>query len=369
MANSRQIFISTVLCLAFLCGRGAAQSLTAVSDTVTQPDGSVFNGIVKITWTGGSGSSVAPTTSSARVYGGLISVLLVPTTTVAPCAYYTVTFTSNDGQTTWTQLWYVPLSTATLTISQVLTVSSGCASSGGGGAGGGSGGGSGGTITLPIPISDVTGLSAALAAKPNMGVSYNNSTTAWIDGSGNIGSIPGNATDCVHVNGTSGPCGSSGTSSVSAVFVDAEVPSGTLNGSNLTFSLSQAPSPTTSLELFRNGVLMEAGLDFSLSANAVTFSAFSTPQANDVLLAYYRVAGSTPTVTFADGEIPVGTINGTNTAFTLAYTPVSGSSLRLYKNGVLQEASFDYTLSSTTITFINGSQPNPGDDLLAYYRH
>src|SRR5271167_2781290 len=137
MVNSRQLLISSVLCLAFLCGRGAAQSLTAVSDTVTQPDGSVFNGIVKITWTGGSGSSVAPTTSSARVYGGLISVLLVPTTTVAPCAYYTVTFTSNDGQTTWTQLWYVPLSTATLTISQVLTVSSGCASSGGGGAGGG----------------------------------------------------------------------------------------------------------------------------------------------------------------------------------------------------------------------------------------
>src|SRR5277367_553443 len=179
MVNLRQLLISSVLCLAFLSGRGVAQTLTAISDTVTQPNGSVFNGIVEITWTGGSGGSVSPTTSSARVYGGLMSVLLVPTTTVSPCAYYTASFTSNDGTSRWVQLWYVPPSTATLTIAQVLTVSSGCTSSGG--PGGGSGGGSGGTLSVPIPISDVTGLSAALAAKPNMGSSYNNSTTAWID--------------------------------------------------------------------------------------------------------------------------------------------------------------------------------------------
>ena len=205
MVNVRQLLISFVLCLAFLSGPGRTQSLTAISDTVTKPDGSVFNGIVKITWTGGSGSSVAPTTSSARVYAGLISVLLVPTTTVSPCAYYTVAFTSNDGQTTWTQLWYVPLATATLTIAEVLTVSTACTTSSGGGGGTG-GGGSGSTVAVPIPISDVSGLSVALAAKTNMGASYNPSTTAWIDSSGNIGSIPGNSTDCVKVNGTSGPC-------------------------------------------------------------------------------------------------------------------------------------------------------------------
>ncbi len=367
MVNLRQLLFSSVLCLAFLNGLGKAQSLTAISDTVTQPNGSVFNGIVKVTWTGGSGSSVAPTTSSARVYAGLISLLLVPTTTVSPCAFYTVTFTSNDGQTTWTQLWYVPLSTATLTIAEVLTVSSGCTTSTGGGSGGGTGGGSGGTVTVPIPISDVSGLSVALAAKPNMGTSYNPSTTAWIDSSGNIGSIPGNPTDCVKVNGTSGPCGSS--SSLGVAFVDAEVPSGTLNGTNLTFNLSQTPSPATSLELFRNGVLMDAGLDFSLSANTVTFSAIATPQPNDVMLAYYRIAGSSSGVTFVDGEIPAGTINGINTAFTLANTPANASALRLYKNGVLLESSLDYNLLGSTITFINGALPNPGDTLVAYYRH
>ncbi|MGA7412270.1 MAG: hypothetical protein WBW33_17465 [Bryobacteraceae bacterium] len=366
MVNSRQLLIISVLCLAFLSGPGRAQSLTAISDTVTQPNGSVFNGIVKITWTGGSGSSVAPTTASARVYAGLISVLLVPTTTVSPCAYYVVAFTSNDGKTTWTQLWYVPMSISTLTIAQVLTVSSACTGSSGGGGGTG-GGGNGGTVAVPIPISDVSGLSVVLAAKPSMGAIYNRSTTAWIDSSGNIGSIPGNATDCVKVNGTSGPCGNG--SSNGAAFIDAEVPSGTLNGSNLIFNLSQTPSPATSLELFRNGVLMNAGLDFSLSTNIVTFTAIATPQTNDVLLAYYRIAGSSSSVAFVDGEIPSGSVTGTNTAFTLAYPPVSGSALRLYKNGVLLEASLDYTVSSAAITFINGAQPNPGDTLLAYYRH
>jgi hypothetical protein len=139
---------------------------------------------------------------------------------------------------TWIQLWYVPLSTATLTIAQVLAVSSACTTSSGGGGGTG-GGGSGGTVAVPIPISDVSGLRLALAAKPNIGTSYNRSTAAWIDSSGNIGSIPGNPTDCVKVNGTSGPYGSG--SSASVAFVDAEVPSGTLNGANLTFSLSLTP--------------------------------------------------------------------------------------------------------------------------------
>ena len=212
----------------------------------------------------------------------------------------------------------------------------------------------------------MSGLSVALAAKTNMGTSYSPSPTAWIDTSGNIGSIPGNPTDCVKVNGTSGPC-SSGSSG--SAFVDAEVPSGAMNGTNMTFNLAQTPSPAASLELFRNGVLMDTGLDFSLSANTVTFSAIATPQSNDVLLAYYRIAGSGSSVTFVDGENPSGTMDGINTAFTLANSPVSGSALRLYKNGILLTASSDYTLAGAAVTFINSAQPNPGDILLAYYRH
>lgn len=52
------------------------------------------------------------------------------------------------------------------------------------------------------------------------------------------------------------------------------------------------------------------------------------------------------------GEIPTGTVNGSNTVFTLAFTPVPKSP-RLHLNGLLQRhgASYDYTISGNTITF------------------
>ena len=56
---------------------------------------------------------------------------------------------------------------------------------------------------------------------------------------------------------------------------------------------------------------------------------------------------------FVDKEIPSGSINGSNTAFTLANTPVVGSE-HVYLNGVLQEsgAGNDYTISGTAITML-----------------
>jgi hypothetical protein len=360
MVNSRHFLVSSILCLAFLGGDATAQALTAVSDTVTKPNGDLFNGIVQIRWTGGSGGSIAPTTSSARAYNGLLSVLLVPTTTISPCAYYYVTFTTDDGQTRWTQLWYVPPSNVTLTINQVTKISSGCTP-------GGDSGGDSGTVTLPIQMTDVTGLTAALAGKPNKSSTYSAGHAAVVDGAGNLSTAAGSSGDCVHVDGSTGPCGS-GSGSLNVAFVDGETPSGTLDGTNLTFTLSQAPSPITSFELFHNGILMQAGEDFSLSASTITFFEEAIPRANDTLLAYYRVAGTTPAVTFVDGEIPSGALDGANISFNLASAPTSGSVLRLYKNGVLLQASLDYTLSGTAITFINSAQPNSGDTLLAYYR-
>lgn len=71
-------------------------------------------------------------------------------------------------------------------------------------------------------------------------------------------------------------------------------------------------------------------------------------------------------VSLVTRETPTGTINGSNTAFTLADTPSSGSE-RVYLNGVLQNqgASNDYTISGNTITFITA--PLTGDILLVDY--
>jgi hypothetical protein len=65
-------------------------------------------------------------------------------------------------------------------------------------------------------------------------------------------------------------------------------------------------------------------------------------------------------------ETPGGTINGTNTAFTLANTP-QVSSVQLYQNGQLLDAGSgnDYTISGTAITMLFA--PLTGDKLRAYY--
>lgn len=70
---------------------------------------------------------------------------------------------------------------------------------------------------------------------------------------------------------------------------------------------------------------------------------------------------------FVDKEIPSGSINGSNTAFTLANTPVAGSE-HLYLNGQLQEsgAGNDYTISGANITLL--TTPLTGEKLRVSYR-
>jgi hypothetical protein len=111
-----------------------------------------------------------------------------------------------------------------------------------------------------------------------------------IDSTGLLEGVSGNVSDCVHVDGSSGPCGTGGSGTAGPNFTDAEVPAGLVNGSNVSFTLSAVPIPTTSVALYRNGVLQKAGLDYTLSGNTIQFLPGSTPQTGDTLLASYRVS-------------------------------------------------------------------------------
>lgn len=55
---------------------------------------------------------------------------------------------------------------------------------------------------------------------------------------------------------------------------------------------------------------------------------------------------------FISQETPTGSINGSNKAFTLAYTPLPATSLRVYFNGQRQTLTSDYTLSGDALTLI-----------------
>lgn len=75
-------------------------------------------------------------------------------------------------------------------------------------------------------------------------------------------------------------------------------------------------------------------------------------------------AGAAPTFY---QEVPSGTVNGSNTSFTLAHTPTSAASVILFENGIgqTQGAGADYTISSGTITYLTA--PPTGSILLAQY--
>lgn len=89
------------------------------------------------------------------------------------------------------------------------------------------------------------------------------------------------------------------------------------------------------------------------------------------------IALPTSSASFVDGEVPTGSIDGTNKTFGLAGTPVAGS-LRLYFNGIRlaqcdparPNAQCDYDLAGSQVTFKSGV-PFPSratDILLADYR-
>ncbi len=327
----------------------AQSTLTQIQDTVTNADGSPFNGTVVITWNGstGSNSGTTPLSTSAHIYNGALSVLLVPTTTASSVSFYQVVYYSNSGVVMWSESWQVPPSSTPLALSAVRTSSTGTSGGTGGGStsgGGTSGGGtsSGGQYaTLPISISQITSLSADLASI--------NAAIAALQ---------------VQVNS-----GSGSSVGVNASFVDGDAISGTLNGNNTTFTISQVPIGG-SLAIYRNGLLQTAGVDYTLAGTTVTFMPNSVPRSTDIMSAYYRVAGPPTAAVFVDSEVPAGTIDGNNLSFTLANTPTPATSLKLYKNGVLLNLGVDYTLSSTNVTFASTSvTPQVGDTLIASYRH
>jgi hypothetical protein len=66
-------------------------------------------------------------------------------------------------------------------------------------------------------------------------------------------------------------------------------PSGTIDGNNLVFTLSSAPNPSTSLKLYKNGLMLSQNADYTIGGTTITFSGqATTAQVGDLLVASYR---------------------------------------------------------------------------------
>lgn len=260
-------------------GAMAAPPLTTIQDLLYKADGTRFNGTLTIAWNSfqaPDNSSIVMQTITVKVIDGNLRVQLVPTTASAPAASYSVTYNS-DGRVQFQETWQVPTSGTPLHVRDVrVAVATTTTSTAGGST-------AAADTTTPVTEADVVGLIADLGARPLKGPAFAAGRTAMVDATGMLAAVTGNASDCVHVDGSTGPCGDSDPG-----FVDGDSPSGIVDGSNVSFGLSAAPDPATSLALYRNGVLQKVGQDYTLTGSTVQFVAASTPQPADTLLASYR---------------------------------------------------------------------------------
>jgi hypothetical protein len=254
----------------------AAPPLTTIQDVLYKADGTRFNGVLTISWSSFNaidGSAIAQQTVTVQVTDGNLHVQLVPTTTANPSASYSVKY-SSDGRVQFNETWAVPSSTQPLRVRDVRVVSAGSLSAAD-------------TTSVSINESDVMGLISDLGARPLKGPGYAAGRVALVNATGAIEGVVGALTDCVRVDGSSGPCGS-----VAPSFIDNDAPTGLVDGANTSFALSGVPNPAGSLSLYRNGVLLKVGQDFTLDGNNVQFVAAAVPQPGDTLLASYRLSGT-----------------------------------------------------------------------------
>jgi hypothetical protein len=179
---------------------GAQSPLTTVQDILYTADGNRFNGVVTITWKtfeASDTSNISASVTTAPISDGNLFVQLVATTNANPPAGYAVVY-NGEHRTQYDETWVVPPSATPLRVHDVRLAPGAVTTQGPP------------AVTL-IPISDVIGLQTALNLLLSAGPGFGLTRTAVINASGSIDGAIGNLTDCVHVDGTSGTCGASGT--------------------------------------------------------------------------------------------------------------------------------------------------------------
>jgi len=313
----------------------ADPALTTIQDTLYNADGTPFSGFVLIEWRSfesADSSNIATNNLTVPIVNGILAVQLAPNTGNSS---YAVRYISDTKAQFW-EVWVVPASPTPLGLQDVrVAVAPSSSGSGTGGTG----------EDTQIPESSVVGLLSDLAMRPQRGANYAPSQAVYIDSAGLLEAVPGNLTDCVRVNGTSGPCGSS----TGPGFADGETPAGLLNGTNAVFTLANPPSPAASLTLYRNGLVQQQNVDYSVAGNVITFAPGSLPGAGDSLMASYRLI---------DVNNPTGVAGGALTGY--FPNPLLGAGVVADANVSATAAIQEYKLALNFATHSNANDPSAG---------
>lgn len=329
-----------MMAVAMASAVAAQPALTTIQDVLYNANGTRYNGTLFIAWDSfqaGDTSAISTNNITLPIINGVLNVQLVPTTTATAGAQYNVTFSTPGGTPQFTEIWAVPPSSVPLRVRDVL-VSTGSVV------------GPPPITSSPVVIADVTGLTNALAVRPQEGVGFAIGRAAIINSAGQIEGAVGNLGDCVHVDGTSGACGGGG--GLTSLYSDSETPAGTVNGTNTAFTLQYAPSPTGSLDLYRDGLLLTQGSDYILTGNTIEYFLLSTPQPGDIVVASYRYANpNNPLSSLTSPQVvcsSTGTSTSSVTAVQLGSCTLPGG---LLGTGDRIEVRFQYTHTGTTTGF------------------
>ena len=156
----------------------AAPPLTTVRDTIYRANGSAFTGKIVIEWRSFEASDtsfIAKNQLELQITDGFLNARLVPTTTAAGPAYYSVRYFSANGTVEFSEAWAVPPSTDVLRVRNVRIqdplLNPGALT--------------GGNLNN-ITIADVDGLDDELTVRPKRGLTF----TANNSGQAHVGTNP-----------------------------------------------------------------------------------------------------------------------------------------------------------------------------------
>ena len=125
------------------------------------------------------------------------------------------------------------------------------------------------------------------------------------------------------------------------------------NGSNTGFTLTRSANTNTA-QVYLDGLLQDPNNDYTFTGTALTFT--TAPLSAEAILVYHTESSSgNPHLTSISG-IDTFAGDGTTTVFTLTGSANTSTSF-ITVNGLVQRYTTDYTLSGTTLTFVD-APPN-----------
>lgn len=134
-----------------------------------------------------------------------------------------------------------------------------------------------------------------------------------------------------------------------------EIPSGTIDGLNQNFTLSELPVSDKSVAIFVNGNWREDA-EYSVSGNTITFAASSTPVAGQTIEAWYLTEGVAPAISLPGTDnVIYHTFSSTDIAnkkIVLANTPSEPTKMLFdYIGGTSQVYNVDFSVVSNEVVF------------------